>query len=240
MRAPGPWDRLRAGPRLEAAECSRDPDSRPMQAPEPSRTPTPRAMIRLRYAAPLLATTLLAACTSTPQDDPSASMPIAAEAEAEMEPFVPPAPQPWTEAFEGGALLLANTVTIEGPPGLLEHFVLRGDDALFERETKATSEGFVQVLRPLAGTMEPAQGFLDRWNVNALVELRATENPALCDVRVVAEGDAVWRTTGGESKKGARLVFTGVIEPAVTDEPMPAVMPAEMPSSETGSSSTPR
>tara|TARA_R110002126_G_scaffold194901_1_gene342882 strand:- start:1267 stop:1935 length:669 start_codon:yes stop_codon:yes gene_type:complete len=174
-------------------------------------------MNSLRTLTLLASVSLFAACSSTPTSgsmgpDPSN---LSAQAGTEMQDeaeFVPPPPAPWTLAFQEGAMLLADRVTIEGPAGLLEHFVMRGDDSLFERVTKTTAAGFVQVLRPRNDVFDPAKAHLDRWNLNALYELRAIENPAFTEVKVTAEGNAIWRSTDGETQRGAKLEFLGHIE----------------------------
>ena len=172
---------------------------------------------------------LLAACVNT--TDPSrtdlrGSGSTGADPGARTEEdFVPPQPMPWTDAFQGGAMLLANRIRIVGPPGLLEHFVMRGDDELFERSTKTTEQGLVLTVRPRPGVLDPAKAHLDRWNLNAMVELVATENPGATEVVVTAEGQAILRTTDGASQTGARLTFRGEIqapEQTETDDGSPS------------------
>ena len=156
-----------------------------------------------------------AACSSTPtSNDPVLETDLgsaATDPDAAVEDYVPPPLAPWTEAFGDSAMLLANRVTIEGPVGLLDHFVMRGDDEMFERVTKVTEDGFVQILRPYPEVFDPAKAHLDRWNINAMQELRATENPNATEVTVIAEGDVIWRSTDGASQSGNRVTFTGVI-----------------------------
>jgi hypothetical protein len=200
----------------------------------------------LRTLTLLASVSLFAACSSTPTSGSMGPNPSSTSAQAGMEmqteeEFVPPPPAAWTLAFQEGAMLLADRVTIEGPAGLLEHFVMRGDDALFERVTKTTSVGFVQIIRPRENVFDPAKAHLDRWNLNALFEMRAIENPAFTEVKVTAEGNAIWRSTDGDTQRGATLIFKGQIEtPVVGDTPaMKMDTTGGMPPTEASASTTP-
>ncbi|HIG87897.1 MAG TPA: hypothetical protein EYQ25_12750 [Planctomycetes bacterium] len=119
-----------------------------------------------------------------------------------------PQPAAWTQEFLRPATLLADRIRIEGPHGLLDHLVVRSDDQYFLRTAKATTAGLLQVTRPRSsagGELVGAQ--LDRWQLGAFEEISVLVNPALTSVRVVAEGDAFWRTPDGTEKRGARLAF---------------------------------
>jgi hypothetical protein len=119
-----------------------------------------------------------------------------------------PQPAAWTQEFLRPATLLADRIRIEGPQGLLDHLVVRSDDQYFLRTAKATAAGLLQVTRARSsagGELVGAQ--LDRWQLRAFEEISVLVNPALTSVRVVAEGDAFWRTPDGKEKRGARLAF---------------------------------
>lgn len=122
---------------------------------------------------------------------------------------------PWTDYFDGAAVLVADRIRIEGPPGLLEHLVLRADDDLFERTVKTTPEGLLQTLRPrqlAEGGRELARGQLDAWQLAATGEIVALERPGDVPVSVVAEGEAFWRDPNGEQRRGSRLAFEAPVE----------------------------
>lgn len=129
--------------------------------------------------------------------------------EEEPEPFVP---APWTEAFLSPAVLMADSIRIEGPPGLFEHAVTRADDALFLRKVETIPEGRLQTVRPRPDSpqLEVVRAQLDTWQLAAFREVVFLErlDPAL-PVRVVATGDAVWRDTDGKERRDIRLVFLG-------------------------------
>ncbi len=117
-------------------------------------------------------------------------------------------PVAWTQDFLQPATILADRIRIEGPHGLLDHLVVRSDDQYFLRTAKATAAGLLQVTRPRSsagGELVGAQ--LDRWQLSAFEEISVLVNPGLSSVRVVAEGDAFWRTPDGTEKRGARLAF---------------------------------
>jgi len=119
-----------------------------------------------------------------------------------------PVPSPWTQAFLQPATLLADRIRIEGPHALLDHLVVRSDDQFFLRTAKTKPEGLLQVTRPRpSADVERVGGQLDRWQLSAFEEITVLINPALQSVRVIAEGDAFWRTPDGTEKRGARLAF---------------------------------
>lgn len=118
-------------------------------------------------------------------------------------------PLAWTSAFLQPATLLADRIRIEGPNGLLEHLVVRSDDKYFLRTAKATTAGLLQVTRARSSAGgELVGGQLDRWQLSAFEEISVLIHPGLKEVRVVAEGDAFWRTPNGSEQRGAQLSFT--------------------------------
>jgi hypothetical protein len=162
---------------------------------------------------------LLASCGGGPQkasEFPSAGPGLQPQAESTPAPLgqnpeylaEEPVPSPWTQAFLQPATLLADRIRIEGPHGLLDHLVVRSDDEFFLRTAKTQPEGLLQVTRPRpSADVERVGGQLDRWQLSAFEEITVLINPALQSVRVIAEGDAFWRTPDGTEKRGARLAF---------------------------------
>lgn len=167
---------------------------------------------------------------ATPQEDVSRTTSVN-RAPGPTEPFAkrePAAPTPWTDAFLGSAILMADSILVEGPPGLFEHAVARADDELFLRKVKTTEEGFLQTVRHRTGTpqLEVVRGQLDAWQLAAFREVVFLErfDPA-APIRVTARGDAVWRDTNGNVEREMTLVFEGNLAPttqAAAEEPTAA------------------
>lgn len=162
---------------------------------------------------------LLASCGGGPQkasEFPSAGSGLQSQTEPAPTPLggdpeflaAEPVPAPWTQAFVQPATLLADRIRIEGPHGLFDHLVVRSDDEFFLRTAETKPEGLLQVTRPRpSADVERVGGQLDRWQLSAFEGITVLINPALQSVRVIAEGDAFWRTPDGTEKRGARLVF---------------------------------
>lgn len=142
----------------------------------------------------------------------SSPEPVAAEAPA---PPRPSAAAPWTDAFRERAVLIADRVRIEGPPGLLEHVATRPDPELHERVERTTTEGFLQELRAKASFPgSQIQAWLDGLEIAALRQLTVLERPGPCPVKVVAEGQAVWRSLErGTERREPRLELVGPSAP---------------------------
>ncbi len=127
-------------------------------------------------------------------------------------------PAPWTEDFMGKAVLLAERIRIEGPPGLREHTALRADDELYVRTVQTTPQGFLQVVRPRDPQASRAaatclvRGQLDAWQLSAFAEITLLERPGPCPIVVVAEGEAFWQDVDGLEQRGERLEFRGEVE----------------------------
>jgi hypothetical protein len=123
-------------------------------------------------------------------------------------------PTPWTEEFLAPAVLMADRILVEGPAGLFEHAVARGDDALFERSVTVVPEGLRQVVRPRASGQQPeiVRAQLDAWQLAAFREvvfLERVDPDAAVVVRAL--GDAVWRDTDGNEQREAQLTFRGEV-----------------------------
>ncbi|HIF42075.1 MAG TPA: hypothetical protein EYQ74_13410 [Planctomycetes bacterium] len=173
----------------------------------------------LPHLLPLVASLMLVACAG-PGGDAKASAVPRAPATAAPDPApegrVPPTrvlPTPWTDAFLGRAILLADLITIEGPAGLVEHCVMTLDDALFERTELPTTDGLELVLKHRAGTngQELLRAQIDAWNLAAYKEIRMVLRAGLSEVIVTAEGNALWKDTDGTEQRGPRLLFRGQV-----------------------------
>ncbi|MEZ5973841.1 MAG: hypothetical protein R3F17_10135 [Planctomycetota bacterium] len=154
----------------------------------------------------------LSACQSdrpAPQPTPAAPAPGVTEASAPRPMLSEPEPLAWTDAFAQKAVLLAETIEIEGPPGLRVHAALTADTDRYVVSQKATDEGLLQTV-----ATRPEQGFevrcqLDAWQL-AAQHIRVLERPGNCDVVVRATGAPVWvDPVRGRKEDPRELVFVG-------------------------------
>ena len=118
---------------------------------------------------------------------------------------------PWTEDFEASALLLADEIVIEGPPGLIGHVAVRQNPQWFDYEIKTVAEGLLQVTTPkLGGPGEPVAAQLDGLKLFAVVRLRILERPNEIPVTVHARGEALWQDEqSGAQRRENEIVLTG-------------------------------
>lgn len=142
------------------------------------------------------------------------------------EPAEPDVPRPpatlgrWTSAFLERGLLIADEITIEGPPALRDHLVMPQDAVGSSSSTRATDEGLLQIVeaKPEGGAAE-IRAYLDNWEIVATKSLRVLERPAEIDVELVARGDAAFHplgetapTDGSGARRGAELSFQGELD----------------------------
>lgn len=144
----------------------------------------------------------------------------------------PLTPAPWTGAFSETAVMLAGTIYVEGPRGLLEHVAARVDDAYFQRATETTDQGFLQTIVRPSESVPEIRVRLDRWTMAAVSRVVILERFDECPVTVVATGDAIWRDVDGTISRSARLEFVGHIG---QDDP---VTPAGVTSASDGTEET--
>lgn len=123
----------------------------------------------------------------------------------------PAPPVPWTSAFQREAVLVADEIVIEGPPGLIEHVVLRADVETNVYTTKTIPQGLLQelVARPEAGV--EVRGQIDAWSLAAFRRITVLERPGDVPVSVRASGSAYWAAGDGSGeKRDDQLSFQGV------------------------------
>jgi hypothetical protein len=137
---------------------------------------------------------------------PSASVGVAPANELDG----PPAPTtlPWTDAFIEPALLMADEVRIEGPPGLITHFVGRVEEGI-TRTVKTLPEGLRQVYVVDAGAHVEVRAQLDQLQIVALRSIVVLERPGPVDVVVDARGDVFHQAPGGEVRRSPSLRLEG-------------------------------
>lgn len=126
-------------------------------------------------------------------------------------PPEPPQPKPWTDIFLSKSMVLADLVQIEGPPGLLDHLLLRSDDALFERVVETTTRGLTITITPRhAGDLVRCQ--LDRWHISALLRIEVLERPGGTGVKLRASGQALWKDMDGAEKRMNELIWEAEVQ----------------------------
>ncbi|MFT5050992.1 MAG: hypothetical protein ACI8QZ_002399 [Chlamydiales bacterium] len=131
------------------------------------------------------------------------------------EEYVPQEDLPWTTFFMESSALLADSIAIEGPEGLIAHAAARADNAVHLRSVRTTKEGLLQEFRVRTDAVAVQQtsairGQLDAWQIMALRRLTILERPGMTSVRVVARGDAFFRDpVSGEEQRGDALEFVG-------------------------------
>jgi len=147
---------------------------------------------------------LFAACAGEP--DPRQARPSGA-----AEGTQPVADLPWTQEFMESAVLVAGDVSIEGPAGLLDHFVQLQDPEVHTYRVRTVPEGLMQetTVKEL-GSVFPIRCNLDNLSIVAERSLTVLERPGDVAVRVVARGDAYWkRTNSGNERRGELLELIG-------------------------------
>ena len=142
---------------------------------------------------------------------PSAETSSEADSWVEPEPYVPPPPLEWTGAFGETAVLLADSIRIEGPAPLIEHEVASSDKELYERSVTTTSRGLVQVIKRRTSSSREIRVNLDAWSIAAMNEVVIVETAAQGPVQVVAAGNATWRDLDAHLIQGEQLQFAGAI-----------------------------
>ena len=109
---------------------------------------------------------------------------------------------PWTDAFLDPAILLADEITIEGPPALRDHLAVTHEQDKVNYGAKTTEDGFLQVM---AARQENAyveiRSTLDSWSLVAFRRLVWLERPADSPVTVRAVGRVTWQLVDGSAKR---------------------------------------
>src|SRR5262245_18619324 len=121
---------------------------------------------------------VLAACGSTPEK--KTTSPFAPAPDHNAPPPVEKVikPNPWTDRFLNDAILVASEVSIEGPVGLMEHFVTWREEEILEVKEETTSAGFRQTFTLKSGvTGAEIRGQLDKLKISALSKLVVLERP---------------------------------------------------------------
>jgi hypothetical protein len=103
-------------------------------------------------------------------------------------------PLPWTSKFRESGVLIADSILIEGPLGLLDHVATRSVEEFHSYKAETLPSGFQQTYRVrAAGQGVEIRAYLDALKIVALRELIVIEKPGELDVHVRAQGDAYWQ-----------------------------------------------
>ncbi|HTF91201.1 MAG TPA: hypothetical protein VK843_22505 [Planctomycetota bacterium] len=148
--------------------------------------------------AALISAAALLGCKSEPSD-PSADAQPASEKPA----------APWTTEFNESSILIADEVSIEGPPGLIDHVAYK---QVTEQKyaAKTTPEGFLQEVSAGEGNIEPIRIHLDNLAINAVRRGRWLERITDGPVRITARGDAYWKNLiTGQEQRAATIELVG-------------------------------
>lgn len=129
-----------------------------------------------------------------------------------LAPDVPLAPQalPWTAAFLESALLVASEVRIEGPPGLIAHFVGRVEEGVAS-EVKTVPEGLRQTFTVEGRAAVEIRAQLDQLRIVAERRLVVLERPGPVDVLIEARGDVYHRDPQGREVRSPSLRLVGPV-----------------------------
>lgn len=124
--------------------------------------------------------------------------------------------QTWPKRFREPAILVADEITIEGPPGLLNHVATEQNPEAVDYEVTTTPNGLLQsaVVRQNANRGN-VQAQLDGWTLVATRRMQVLERPGRGPVRVLSKGNAYWHPQNGEFgqiQRGAKLEFVGESE----------------------------
>jgi len=139
----------------------------------------------------------------------------AAPQNLELEPLSLPG-RTWTREFQREAVLMADEITIEGPPDLVDHVVLRSDPETSVYSSHTITEGLFQELAARGEMGAPVLGQLDGWSLAALRRITVLQRPGEVPVRVRAHGNVYWAAADGSSERRENeIVFLGQHEPTL-------------------------
>jgi len=162
----------------------------------------------------LVASLLLSACVSSGSAPESSAPTYAAAPDPDA-----PRPQdlalarPWCEDFLQPAGLVADTVTIEGPPGLLEHVATSIDPQHHTQNVETVPEGLRQTFEArVPNSQVEIRAWLDQLEIATLQRLVVLERPGGREIIVRATGDAWWKEIEGPGqRRAAQLELRGLV-----------------------------
>ncbi len=139
------------------------------------------------------------ACTTT---EPAAPPERTAEAKAE-------AARLWTKEFQAKSILIANEISIEGPPGLIEHVAIKQQPEQ-TYAVKTIAEGFLQEISAPAEAANPIEIQIDNLAIYAVRNARILERVSAGPVRIRARGEVMWKNLdSGQEQRVETLELNG-------------------------------
>jgi len=115
----------------------------------------------------------------------------------------------WTSEFQVSAILIAEEISIEGPPGLIDHVAYK---QMPEQKyaAKTTAEGFLQEVTGTEANEEAIWIHLDNLTMNAVRRGRWLERVSDGPVRVTGRGRAYWKNLEtGQEKRAETIELLG-------------------------------
>jgi len=155
--------------------------------------------IHIAFAA--LLTVAAAACTSASSGEPSPGS-------------APGTVATWTKDFEQSAVLIADEILIEGPPGLRDHVAYEQIPGQ-KYEAKGTPDGFLQEVSRDPQSLEAAiKIHIDKLLINGVKSCRWLERPGAGPVRITARATArepaYWKNLEtGEERRAETIELVG-------------------------------
>lgn len=138
------------------------------------------------------------ACTS-PEGAPTPDSSAASEKSA----------APWTAEFQGSAILIADEVSIEGPPGLVDHVAYKQVPEQ-KYAAKTTAEGFFQEVTAGEASTDPIWIHVDHLTINAVRRGSWLERVHDGPVRITARGRAYWKNLdSGQEQRAETIELVG-------------------------------
>lgn len=119
----------------------------------------------------------------------------------------------WTDDFMQPAGLVAETVYIEGPPGLLEHVATSIDPMHHTQDVETVAEGLRQTYEArMPNSPVEIRAWLDQLEIATMRRLVVLERPGGREIIVRAAGDAWWKEIEGTGqRRGAQLELRGLV-----------------------------
>jgi hypothetical protein len=118
---------------------------------------------------------------------------------------------PWPSEFSKPAMLIADDISIEGPPGLVAHFAARVDPNVQQQVQKTIPSGYLQQITVKTGGEDSEiKAQLDNLSLVATRRISALERPGPVDLVIQARGRVSWHDLATkEVKRSESMTFTG-------------------------------
>ena len=117
-------------------------------------------------------------------------------------PAEPKPAAPWTTDFQARCVLIADEISIEGPPGLRDHVAYKQvPDQKYVQST--TVDGLLQEATAAEGGVEPLWLYVDNLTINAVRRARWLERVDEAPLRITARGNAYWKNLDTQEEKRA-------------------------------------